>query len=175
MIRSSGFFLRAAPWEDCNNTWGRRVRVGFSDQVWRDQPRGHPEGAAGPEGWPRGWSRHTRSEKTYKHEHGRKYWHYFVCMDNHPTGWPLLYETPLGMICLYGKVMCNVRDCPVTRVCIRFRAKRGIRGGPTINTLSNDSFLEAALCNVRDCLHTSSCHRVMYQISGNESNKRWAS
>ena len=26
-------------------------------------------------------------------------------MDNHPTGWPLLYETPLGMICLYGKVM----------------------------------------------------------------------
>ena len=26
-------------------------------------------------------------------------------MDNHPTGWPLLYEAPLGMICLYGKVM----------------------------------------------------------------------
>ena len=26
-------------------------------------------------------------------------------MVNHPTGWPLLYETPLGMICLYGKVM----------------------------------------------------------------------
>ena len=26
-------------------------------------------------------------------------------MVNHPTGWPLLYKTPLGMICLYGKVM----------------------------------------------------------------------
>ena len=26
-------------------------------------------------------------------------------MDNHPVGWPLLYETPLGMFCLYGKVM----------------------------------------------------------------------
>ena len=28
-------------------------------------------------------------------------------MDNHPMGWPLLYEAPLGMICLYGKVMFN--------------------------------------------------------------------
>ena len=46
-----------------------------------------------------GLSRHTRSGKPYKHEHGRKYWHYFLRMDNHPTGWPLLYETPLGMIC----------------------------------------------------------------------------
>ena len=28
-------------------------------------------------------------------------------MNKHPMGWPLLYEyeTPLGMICLYGKVM----------------------------------------------------------------------
>ena len=26
-------------------------------------------------------------------------------MDNHPMGWPLLYEVPLGMFCLYGKVM----------------------------------------------------------------------
>ena len=26
-------------------------------------------------------------------------------MDNHPVGWPLLYETPLGMFCLYRKVM----------------------------------------------------------------------
>ena len=26
-------------------------------------------------------------------------------MDNHPVGWPLLYETPLGMFCLYGKVL----------------------------------------------------------------------
>ena len=98
----------------CYNTWGRRVRIGFSDRVWRDQPRGHPEGAAGPEGCPRGWSQHTRSEKTYKHEHGRKYWHYFVCMDNHPTGWPLLYETPLGMICLYGKVMLH---SPTNTIC----------------------------------------------------------
>ena len=31
-------------------------------------------------------------------------------MDNHPTGWPLLYETPLGMICLYGKVMEAATD-----------------------------------------------------------------
>ena len=28
------------------------MRIGFSDQVWRDHPRGHPEGAAGPEGCP---------------------------------------------------------------------------------------------------------------------------
>ena len=28
-------------------------------------------------------------------------------MDNHPVGWPLLYETPLGMFCLYGKVMLH--------------------------------------------------------------------
>ena len=89
----------------CNNSWGRRVRIGFSDRVWRDQPRGHPKGAVGPEGCPRGWSRHTRSGKPYKHEHGWKYWHSFLSMDNHPTGWPLLYETPLGMICLHGKVM----------------------------------------------------------------------
>ena len=26
-------------------------------------------------------------------------------MDNHPVGWTLLYETPLGMFCLHGKVM----------------------------------------------------------------------
>ena len=35
------------------------------------------------------------------------YWHYFLRMDNHPTGWPLLYETPIGMICLYRKIMTN--------------------------------------------------------------------
>ena len=28
-------------------------------------------------------------------------------MDNHPVGWQLLYETPLGMFCLYGKVMLH--------------------------------------------------------------------
>ena len=68
-----GFFLTLcvrktlyalASLEYCNNTWGRRVRIGFSDQVWRDQPRGHPENAAGPEGCPRGWSRHMKSGKT---------------------------------------------------------------------------------------------------------------
>ena len=26
-------------------------------------------------------------------------------MDKCPMGWPLLYKTPLGMFCLYGKVM----------------------------------------------------------------------
>ena len=46
-----------------------------------------------------------RLKKPYKHEYGRKYWHYFLRMDNHPPGWPLLYETPLGMIFLYGKVL----------------------------------------------------------------------
>ena len=30
-------------------------------------------------------------------------------MDHHPMGWPLLYKTPLGMICLYGKVMVSGR------------------------------------------------------------------
>ena len=29
-------------------------------------------------------------------------------MDNHPVGWPILYETPLGMFCLYGKVMSYI-------------------------------------------------------------------
>ena len=29
-------------------------------------------------------------------------------MDNHPVGWPLLYETPLGMFCLCGKVMLHL-------------------------------------------------------------------
>ena len=33
---------------------GAEVRIGFYDRVGRDQPRGHPEGAEGPEGWPRG-------------------------------------------------------------------------------------------------------------------------
>ena len=28
-------------------------------------------------------------------------------MDNHPLGWPPLYETPLGMFCLFGKVMMD--------------------------------------------------------------------
>ena len=28
--------------------------------------------------------------KLYKHEHRRKYWHYFLRMDNPPVGWPLL-------------------------------------------------------------------------------------
>ena len=44
---------------------------------------------------------------TTKHEHGRNYWHYFLRMDNHPMEWLHLYETPLGMICLYGKVMLH--------------------------------------------------------------------
>ena len=39
------------------------------------------------------------------HEHHRqKYWHYFLRMDNHPKGWLHSYETPLEMICLYGRV-----------------------------------------------------------------------
>ena len=46
--------------------------------------------------------------KPYKHEHGRKYWHYFLRMDNHPKGWLHLYEPSLGMICSYGKVMTNI-------------------------------------------------------------------
>ena len=25
------------------NVRGRQIRIGFSDRVWRDQPRGHPE------------------------------------------------------------------------------------------------------------------------------------
>ena len=81
----------------------------------RDQQRGHPEGAKGPEGCPRGCQRSRgvpprlipthEVGKPYKHEHGRKYWHYFLRMDNHPKGWLHLYEPSLGMICSYGKVM----------------------------------------------------------------------
>ena len=93
----------------------------------------------------------------------------FLALKNSPTIKTITKDAFLAA------ALCNVRDCPVTRVCLRFRAKRGIRGGPTINPLSNDSFLEAALCNVPDCLHTSSCHRVMYQILGNERNKRGTS
>ena len=33
---------------------GAEVRIGFYDRGGRDQPRGHPEGAEGPEGCPRG-------------------------------------------------------------------------------------------------------------------------
>ena len=33
---------------------GAKVRIGFYDRGGRDQPRGHPEGAEGPEGCPRG-------------------------------------------------------------------------------------------------------------------------
>ena len=33
---------------------GGEVRIGFYDRVGSDQPRGHPEGAEGPEGCPRG-------------------------------------------------------------------------------------------------------------------------
>ena len=38
-------------------------------------------------------------------------------MDNHHMGWPLLYETPLGMICLYGKVMTNVVGAEISFCC----------------------------------------------------------
>ena len=31
---------------------GAEVRIGFYDRGGRDQPRGHPEGAEGPEGCP---------------------------------------------------------------------------------------------------------------------------
>ena len=38
-------------------------------------------------------------EKPYMHEQGRKYWHYFCRMGNHPMGWPLLYEdTPRDVL-----------------------------------------------------------------------------
>ena len=70
--------------KSCNDTWGRRVHIGFSDQVWRDQPRGHAEGAEGPEGCPQRWSRHTMSGKPNKLEHGQKYCHYFIHNDSHP-------------------------------------------------------------------------------------------
>ena len=43
---------------------------------------------------------HTRSEKPYMLERERVYCHYFLRLDNHPVGWPLLYKTPLGMFCL---------------------------------------------------------------------------
>ena len=71
------------------------------------EPRGHPVGVVGPEGCSLGWSLHMRSGKPYKHEHGRKYWHYFIRMGKHPKGWLHLYETLHGMICLYGKVMLH--------------------------------------------------------------------
>ena len=37
-------------------------------------------------------------------------------MDNHPKGWPLLYETPCGMIGLYGKVMSRERGLDKDKV-----------------------------------------------------------
>ena len=48
-------------------------------------------------------------QSSNKHEHRRKYWHYFLCLYNHPMGWPLLYDTP-GMFCLHGKVMGDTRS-----------------------------------------------------------------
>ena len=46
---------------DCNNTWRRRVCIGFFDLVWRDQPR-VPQAPRDVPAW--GWSWHTRSGKT---------------------------------------------------------------------------------------------------------------
>ena len=48
-------------------------------------------------------------EKTYKHKHGRKYWHYFCRIGNHPTGWPLLYkDTPTGcFVFTVSNVVCS--------------------------------------------------------------------
>ena len=56
-------------------------------------------------------------------------------MDNHPMGWPLLYETPPGMFCLYGKVMDsashhieNYSDCSVHQNSKCSLAERGEAG-----------------------------------------------
>ena len=41
-------------------------------------------------------------EKPYKHERGRLYCHYFCRMDNHPTGWLLLYDdTPRDVLSIW--------------------------------------------------------------------------
>ena len=45
-------------------------------------------------------------------------------MDNHPLGWPLLYETPLGMFCLYGKVLRRV----LFTILLNFRSPQSFPG-----------------------------------------------
>ena len=65
--------------------------------MWRDQPRDVPEvdpDTRGPE---------NHISTSMDESIGIT----FCVMDNHPMGWPLLYETLLGMICLYRKVMLD--------------------------------------------------------------------
>ena len=85
--------------------------MGFSDLVFRDQPRGALLGPSAPSGVPPRLIPTHEVGKPYKHEHGQKYCHYFMRMDKHPKGWLHLYETPHGMICIYGKLMKYVM-CP---------------------------------------------------------------
>ena len=53
-------------------------------------------------------------------------------MDNHPVGWPLLYETPLGMFCLYGKVMRIVHRVCTCSYLIRVPSELRKRSGENL-------------------------------------------
>ena len=95
--------------------------------------------------------RHTRSGKPYKHEHGRKYWHYFLRMVNHPTGWPLLYETPLWMNCLYGKVMlqCRRRTCTAyiySTTVLTVWGSSALRGGRKVSQHAIRDYRSVVMC-----------------------------
>ena len=87
----------------CNNTWGRQVCIGFFNHTWLDQPRGHSEGAEGPEGCPheRSIQTHETLANSYILEYGRKYWHYFAFLIKHPKGWLLLNGASKGMFFVY--------------------------------------------------------------------------
>ena len=75
-------------------------------------------------------------------------------MDNHPMGWPLLYETPLGMLCLYRKVMevksfkISAKDCQCRVDCgergdicpEKLESARGVQGSPGIVPESETGF-----------------------------------
>ena len=74
-------------WEHCNDTWERRVRIGFSEWVWRDVPEVDPE---------------TRGQENPLSTSTDKSIGNTFCVW---TIIPLLYVTPLGIICLYRKVM----------------------------------------------------------------------
>ena len=74
----------------------------------------------------------------------RVYCHYFLHMDNHPVGLPLLYETPLGMFCLYGKVMRSTTAPTTVVVCCTLRSTFDyllIAGALSVTKIEGDTAL----------------------------------
>ena len=80
------------------------MQIGFSDQVWRGQARGHPEGAAGPEGCPpRLIPTHKVRKNPISASTDESVGITFAVWAIIPWGGHSYTKTPHGMFCLYGK------------------------------------------------------------------------